>query len=242
MPTQAMSRKCQNRPRRNRRETTGPESPLTKTWPVMIRIQIRPTLTCVPWVPTRVKKADRKPLRSGPAPALIRPRNSRTSRNTKPAPSTKVKSSHDSTAERLPAFDESEAKPKVVLLTSSSAVSSAALFRLNSVLPADLPDHAEAQHEGQPAQHNADGGVLRHLDVLVGARRLVGDAALLHVDQRLAVAHFGQHRKIVGRRRRRGCPFERAAVVGIAGDVGRLAAAAGADGELHHDAGDRHQA
>ena len=105
----------------------------------MIRIQIRPTLTCVPWVPTRVKKADRNPLRSGPAPAPIMPENSRISRNTKPAPSTKVRSSHDSTAERLPAFDASEAKPNVVLLTSSSTVSSAALFRLNSVLPDGPP-------------------------------------------------------------------------------------------------------
>ena len=40
---------------------------------------------------------------------------------------------------RLPVFDASEAKPKVVLLTSSSAVSSAALFRLNSALPAGPP-------------------------------------------------------------------------------------------------------
>src|SRR3984893_17633063 len=110
MPTQAMSRKCQNRPRRNRRETTGAESPLKKTWPLMIRIQIRPTLTCVPRVPTRAKNDDRNPLRPGPAPAPITPQNTRTSRKTKPAPSTKVKSSHDSTAGRLPALDASEAK------------------------------------------------------------------------------------------------------------------------------------
>ena len=36
------------------------------------RAQIRPAVTCRPWVPTRAKKPDRKPLRVGPKPSPIR--------------------------------------------------------------------------------------------------------------------------------------------------------------------------
>jgi len=42
-------------------------------------------------MPTRVKKADRKALRQGPAPSRTMPANSETSMKRKAAPSAKVK-------------------------------------------------------------------------------------------------------------------------------------------------------
>ena len=42
-----------------------------QTWTISVTSQIMPKVTCRPWVPTRTKKADRKPLRWGVAPRWI---------------------------------------------------------------------------------------------------------------------------------------------------------------------------
>ena len=52
---------------------------------------IRPLVTWTPWVPTKVKKADRNALRDGPAPFATMPANSVASMNRKAAPSTNVR-------------------------------------------------------------------------------------------------------------------------------------------------------
>src|SRR5215831_11421541 len=51
---------------------------------------INPPATWTPCVPTKVKKADRKALREGPAPIAIMRANSMTSMNRKAAPSMNV--------------------------------------------------------------------------------------------------------------------------------------------------------
>jgi len=61
---------------------------------------------------------------------------------------------------------------------------------------------AKAQHEGQPAQHDAaGGGVLRYLDILVGrAARLVDHRRAPFMSTSGSRSRTsGQHRKIVGR-------------------------------------------
>ena len=114
-------------------------SPFSITWADRITIHSRPMVTWTPCVPTRVKKAERKPLRSGPAPLAIMPANSLTSRKTKPAPNRNVTASQPITALRLPVRTERLAKPKVVLEISSSIVSRAALFRSKRSLPVGPP-------------------------------------------------------------------------------------------------------
>ena len=63
MPIQTISRKCQNILSRISRDCTGEVKPLIATCAIMVPIQIRPKVTWVPCVPTRVKKLDRKALR-----------------------------------------------------------------------------------------------------------------------------------------------------------------------------------
>ncbi len=97
-------------------EVTGRLNPFIATWPLRIRIQISPTLTCVPCVPTRVKKptesrCDRDRRRPDQAKKLadLEEHEARASRKVTTSPS------QASTAERLACRDDSEAKPKVVL-------------------------------------------------------------------------------------------------------------------------------
>ncbi|MNG35218.1 hypothetical protein D3C84_1218980 [compost metagenome] len=77
----------------------------------MIAIQIRPLVTCRPWVPTRVKNPDRKPLRLGPKPSAISTWNSLISMPMKPAPNRKVMPSQPRTWFFLPLNNASMAKP-----------------------------------------------------------------------------------------------------------------------------------
>ena len=67
-PIQTMSSACQNRPKQKKRRLTIGWNPSVATCNSMTISQHRPMVTCSPWVPTKVKKAERKALREGPAP------------------------------------------------------------------------------------------------------------------------------------------------------------------------------
>ncbi len=69
-PIQTMSSACQNRPKQKKRRLTIGWNPSVATCNSMTISQHRPMVTCSPWVPTKVKKAERKALRDGPAPML----------------------------------------------------------------------------------------------------------------------------------------------------------------------------
>ena len=109
--------------RRISRDWTGAVRPLMATWAAMTAIQIRPKATWMPWVPTNVKKAERKALREGPLPPMIITRNSLTSMTMNPKPSRSVTASHARTESRLPPCMASIAMPQVALLNSRSMVS-----------------------------------------------------------------------------------------------------------------------
>ena len=109
--------------RRISRDWTGALRPLMKTWAAMTAIQIRPKVTWMPWVPTKVKKAERKALREGPLPLVIMMRNSLASMTMNPKPSRNVTASHARTLSRLPSCMASMARPQVALLNNRSMVS-----------------------------------------------------------------------------------------------------------------------
>ena len=64
--------------------------PLAKTCAIIVRSQSRPAVTCRPWQPTSVKKADRKALRVGPGAARDHAGEFADLEPRKAAPSTKV--------------------------------------------------------------------------------------------------------------------------------------------------------
>ena len=75
-PIQMTSRKCQNMERHIRRRLFAGIRPFLATCTISVISQIEPKVTCSPCVPTSVKKAERKPLRCGVAPSMMRWANS----------------------------------------------------------------------------------------------------------------------------------------------------------------------
>ena len=69
-PIQTMSSACQNRPKQKNRRLTIGLNPSVVTCSIMTMSQHNPRVTWSPWVPTKVKNAERKALRDGPAPML----------------------------------------------------------------------------------------------------------------------------------------------------------------------------
>src|SRR5208337_1380974 len=90
IPTQIMSRVCQNRLKQSTRRRTSARYPLANTCAIIVRSHSRPTLTCRPWRPTSAKKDERNALRVGPAPIAIMLLNSLISMKRNAAPSRQV--------------------------------------------------------------------------------------------------------------------------------------------------------
>ncbi len=101
-----------------------------------------------------------------------------------------------------------------------------------------MPDGGEAEDEGEHGDGEARGGVLRHVDRLVGRQLAVGGAGLLHVVEGIHVLYLRQLGEVVERRRRGSGPFQGAAFPRVAIDVGQLLAVADRDEQLDQLAGD----
>nr|GFD26221.1 hypothetical protein [Tanacetum cinerariifolium] len=103
--------------------------------------------------------------------------------------------------------------------------------------PPHVPDHRHADHHRQAGEDHAGAGVARHVDGAIAVQR-AGVAALLHVVPGVQVVDDGREREVIGRRRRRGRPFQRAPAPGIAGEVAELVAVLDADEQLHQEGTD----
>ena len=95
MATQMMSRACQNMLKHISLRMMCCRKPFAQICATIVPSHSRPTKTCRPWVPTRVKKADRKALRCGGAPSPIMCANSYSSMHRKTKPSAPVTSEPD---------------------------------------------------------------------------------------------------------------------------------------------------
>ena len=104
-------------------------------------------LTCKPCAPTNVKKADKKALRAGPAPAATMLVNSPASIVRKQAPSTKVTTIQKSNARESVRLTASTPNPHVTLDASRHIVSRNTWRLSNSSIalgpPAVEPDSTE---------------------------------------------------------------------------------------------------
>src|ERR1700722_14724748 len=138
-PIQTMSSACQNKPKQKKRRLTIGRNPSVATCNSMTISQHRPRVTCSPWAPTKVKKADRKALRDGPAPMLSMWLNSLTSRPRNVAPKMKVIAIQTYVELRSPLCPASEPKPHVTLDASRQAVSISTCFLSNKALAVGPP-------------------------------------------------------------------------------------------------------
>ena len=98
---QTISKKCQNKPRYVNRLLIGADVPYLRSWNIINAIHIKPMETCVPCVPTNVKKEDNAALTCQLFPSAYKCMNSRTSITTKDNPRKKVTSNQKKALERL---------------------------------------------------------------------------------------------------------------------------------------------
>src|SRR5262245_11251128 len=103
--------------------------------------------------------------------------------------------------------------------------------KVENYQPPDVPDERKAQDGCKESSNETGRAVARHFNRFIG-RRARGPPGALHVPERVDGLDPGQHRKIVGRRRRRGRPLERSTVPRVAGQVEAALARADADIEL----------
>src|SRR5262245_11140776 len=94
-----------------------------------------------------------------------------------------------------------------------------------------MPDQRKAQDGREESGNETGWAVAWHFDRCIG-RLEWGPPGALHVPERVYRLDSGQHREIVGRRRRGGRPFQGPAVPRVAGQIETRFARAEADIEL----------
>ena len=97
--------------------------------------------------------------------------------------------------------------------------------------PPDVPDQRKAHDDRKEGGNETGWAVARHFDRFIGRFHRAPPRAL-HLPERVDRLDPGQHREIVGRRRRRGRPLQGSTVPRVAGQVAALLARADADIEL----------
>ena len=123
MNIQTTSRKCQNSDSIFRRRMFDSVSLPFSSRIIITAIHISPIVMCSPWVPTRVKYEDRKPLLLQLLPCSTKLWNSLISRPRKAIPRQKVIKKYTSAFCFFLAWTDIVARPQVKLLVSRITVS-----------------------------------------------------------------------------------------------------------------------
>lgn len=106
--------------------------------------------------------------------------------------------------------------------------------------PLDTPNLGQTQQEDKAANDKSDAGILRQQDVLKVIGFECGSTALLHAHKGVNAVFLQDYSEVVLRRWRGYCPFQGAALPGIARDIGESLAVADAHHELNERTSDPH--
>ena len=101
--------------------------------------------------------------------------------------------------------------------------------------PPDPPDQREHPNTAEHTEGKPDRGIARHRDILIGVGAGVGLAPLLGYGEIIAVGDLRDDGKVIGRRRRRDRPFQRAPVPWVTDRCAGFLTVPDADPQLDED-------